>query len=214
MQAKVRIVISELSVALEDLQLREIISISTNMASFAKLQRFSEYRPTSSIVEDPAAWWRYAIQAVMLQIRLDRSKKMRLSLQKFTQRLRDKRVYMELWMSRLVSPQSVVNQLLQLDHTCKPPTDHQSLSGYRTILHEANQSRRRNSRPSDYDDDDEEVGTEAATSRTTAVRPLDASGIELLHALEYALPLEDIVLFRSLAEQQLSSAETTHQSWI
>ena len=50
MQAKVRIVISELSVALEDLQLREIISISTNMASFAKLQRFSEYRPTSSIV--------------------------------------------------------------------------------------------------------------------------------------------------------------------
>ncbi len=55
----VKLFISEISIALEDRQLREIISMATNMSNFAKLERFSEFRPHCSVFDDPRAWWRY-----------------------------------------------------------------------------------------------------------------------------------------------------------
>lgn len=49
---------SNIALSLEDRQLREIISMTTYMSNFAKLERFSEYRPTKIVAEDPKAWWR------------------------------------------------------------------------------------------------------------------------------------------------------------
>jgi len=103
---------SELAIQLEDLQVREIISVGINMGSFAKLQRFSEFRPSKNIAEDPKGWWRYAINAVLLQIRIDRKK--HLSLRQISLRHRDKLVYTELWKSKLVSSATLVNQLQQV----------------------------------------------------------------------------------------------------
>ena len=103
---------SELAIQLEDLQVREIISVGINMGSFAKLQRFSEFRPSESISKDPKGWWRYAINAVLLQIRIDRKK--HLSLRQISLRHRDKLVYTELWKSKLVSSATLVNQLQQV----------------------------------------------------------------------------------------------------
>lgn len=105
-------VISELAIQLEDLQVREIISVAINMGSFAKLQRFSEFRPSAGIFEDPKGWWRYAINAVLLQIRIDRKK--HLSLRQISRRHRDKLVYTELWKSKLVSSAALINQLQQV----------------------------------------------------------------------------------------------------
>lgn len=49
----------EIRMAFEDRQFREIISVGTNMTNFAKLERFSEYRPKGEERRDPKAWWRY-----------------------------------------------------------------------------------------------------------------------------------------------------------
>jgi hypothetical protein len=57
-KANVKLFIKDISIAFEDRQFREIISMSINMANFAKLERFSEFRPTSSVWNDPIAWWR------------------------------------------------------------------------------------------------------------------------------------------------------------
>ena len=57
-QVCVRLLLSHCAIQLEDRQLREIISVAMNMANFAKLERFSEFRPAETIFNDPAAWWR------------------------------------------------------------------------------------------------------------------------------------------------------------
>ena len=48
----------EISVQIEDKQFREIISLSVNMANFAKLEKFSEFRPQVGVRQDPKGWWR------------------------------------------------------------------------------------------------------------------------------------------------------------
>lgn len=61
-----KVVISDISICLEDQQLREIISMAINMTNFSKLERFSEYRPICAVLEDPQAWWRYVVMAMIV----------------------------------------------------------------------------------------------------------------------------------------------------
>ncbi|RYH32533.1 hypothetical protein EON65_00385 [archaeon] len=53
-----KVYISEISICLEDKQQREMISLALNMANFAKLGRFSQFRPRCGVLQDPKAWWR------------------------------------------------------------------------------------------------------------------------------------------------------------
>lgn len=215
------------------------------MGSFAKLQRFSEFRPSESIFEDPRAWWRYAINAVLLQIRIDRKK--HLSLRQISVRHRDKLVYTELWKSKLISSAAVVNQLSQaIEDNIKPVLDRDSSAIYqatynRAKLHLAAAQQKEgaqkgpvltskglkqskftaslNNAKIPTGEEKTEKSPEgrplpaAPHALPRPIQPLNKDSIELLRTLEYMLSFEDIVLFRSLAEKNLS-LETTTQSWL
>ena len=56
-----KLFVSEISIEFEDRQFREIVSMAVNMSNFAKLERFSEYRPKESVFKNASAWWRYNI---------------------------------------------------------------------------------------------------------------------------------------------------------
>ena len=65
----VKIEISDIGINFEDNQFREVISLSTNIANFLHLEQFSMFRPTLSPSQDPRAWWRYCINAVITQLK-------------------------------------------------------------------------------------------------------------------------------------------------
>ena len=55
-----KLFLPDISIQIEDRQFREIISLSVNMSNFAKLEKFSEYRPQEDVRSNPRSWWRYS----------------------------------------------------------------------------------------------------------------------------------------------------------
>ncbi len=225
-KSKVKVFIPNLSISLEDRQLREIISMALNMANFSKLEKFSYYRPKKSIKECPKEWWNYAIQAVLIQLRIDRHKEKGLNFKKFTQRLEDKFVYLELWKARLVSSSKILQQLNQNNPflnadisssasdsgaTEKPRLDRRNHQLYQRLLRMARRAvLERKFRENDIDFSPE-IDLTKVDART--IQPLDSEKIALLQLLEYELSFEDIIYFRSLAERNVSF-ETRKENWL
>ena len=104
----VKLSMDELSIFFEDNQFREIVSFATNMSNFSKLEEFSSYRPKVSVKENPAAWWRYAINAVRFQMQ-KLSERKSLTLKQLLERKNDKLVYIELWKRKLHTSPSILS---------------------------------------------------------------------------------------------------------
>ena len=58
MQVNMNINIPSIAICLEDNQVREFLSLGTNMSNFTNLEESSSYRPVVSAESDPRAWWR------------------------------------------------------------------------------------------------------------------------------------------------------------
>ena len=151
---------------------------------------------------------RYAIQAVIVQIKIDRKKTF--DWRRLVRRLHDKLVYIDLWKSKLVSNQVLLQRLeaacISLNTDYRFFERNQSAL-YQQILAEAKALQRfaeANKGSTDVD---------FQSKNPRIVKPLEQDTMELLRAIEYELTFEDIILFRSLAEKQLSR-EVTQQSWL
>eukprot|EP01038_Epipyxis_sp_PR26KG_P013582 gene13582-18231_t len=200
-KAGVKLIISDLSILLEDRQFREMISLASNMTNFAKLEKHSEFRPKSVVHVDPAAWWRYAINSIIAEKRVEKLKRLT-----GRQRAEDNLVYGELWKSKLCSAQGVIIQFnnMKVDHLSDRLDRKASL--YLTILKNARSvanERRMNHSNLQANDN----------SSYEKIKSLQIDTMKLLHQLEYELSFEDIIYFRSNAEQHLSIS-TKQNSWI
>eukprot|EP00981_Chlorochromonas_danica_P007182 scaffold1594_cov171-Ochromonas_danica.AAC.17 len=151
---------------------------------------------------------RYAINAVLIELRLE--KKREFSLKRFMKRARDKAVYVELWRSRLVSPASAVNQLGQVNDSL-PLLDRENNLLYQQLLiigrkRLTTEQRKRRASKTDLTVAssaklaDSALITSGSEIDLNAVVPLDTERIQLLQQLEYDLSFEDILFFRSLAD--------------
>ena len=96
--------ITTIQINLEDDQLRELICVSTNMLNFTNLEEISSFRPEVSILENPRAWWKYIINAIILQKKTIRKS---LSWNQLKARINDKSIYIELWKRKLHTLPSV-----------------------------------------------------------------------------------------------------------
>jgi hypothetical protein len=54
----VQVVCSEVAVCLVERQMKTILAVAETAQTFAAVDRFSVYRPSATVKEDAAAWWR------------------------------------------------------------------------------------------------------------------------------------------------------------
>ena len=145
---------------------------------------------------------------MIVQIKIDRKKTF--DWKRLIRRLHDKLVYIDLWKSKLVSNQALLQRLeaaCSSLHTDYRSFDRSQSDLYQRILADA----RALQRLADAHKTSADIDTQSKTPRV--VKPLEQETMELLRAIEYELTFEDIILFRSLAEKQLSR-EVTQQSWL
>lgn len=93
-QAEAVVDIPPMSVALDDRQYRDMLALVALLADHRHLQRLLLLRPSCTVAEDPAAWWRHAIHVVILKLRRQRTF---LPPRERQRRSRDRIVYVELW---------------------------------------------------------------------------------------------------------------------
>jgi vacuolar protein sorting-associated protein 13A/C len=231
----VQIAISDIGISFEDRQFREAVSLGTNMSNFMQLEKFSGYRPQVPVHHDPAAWWRYAVKAVMFQMHAERRS---LSWRQISDRSLDKDVYIELWKYKLCTPTGVLNAALTAAAKMKAAPTKTCSSSPRSTEEQA-------AAPSLAGTKGRNVSAEKLAYRSQALfsellaesrarrkslrerlpgrsfRPpsipvLNADTAALLMALERKLTFEDIVYFRSLAEKELAESGTSvnRQGWM
>jgi hypothetical protein len=224
--ARVIVVIPRIAITLEDRQYREMLYLSTNMSNFLQLEKYSLYRPVCSVHDDPIAWWRYAIQVILHQLRS--SMRGGFSSRRFNQRISDKLVYIELWKSKILSPAGTkLPSDLSLDQ--KRSTEFRSSKLYKR-LRKISRDRRLQSKQKNASKDASADGDVAAKKQkrkapgeddsqldayyvVSALKPLTLESACLLAIMEFHLSFEDILYFRSLAELDMS-LESKVPTWI
>lgn len=180
--------------------------MGTNMTNFSKLERFSKFRPKKGVFEDAKAWWRYAINAVIVQIQIDQKKEM--NWKSFAVRAKNKMVYIELWKRKLVTSTSSLGKFASSKsaHFKVKLKKHEQL--YDDILRKCRQKLQQQS--TDSASIQSKTTDVASVTIRSLPQPLDDNSYDLLMFLEHDLSFEDIVLFRSLAEKSLpTEVETT-----
>ena len=211
-KVSIKIEVSEVLLGFEDNQFRDFLLLSNNFSNFAQLEQFSMFRPKVRVHEDPRAWWQYAFNAVKDQWRSEKMK--RLSWRQLHQRRRDKLVYIALWQSKLLGggsaglqkPQdtSEVGAFPSKETSIHIEVTNRDHPLYQEELRLA-ENRQLGSRSNNATSISASIPVSVSPPRTKMsgeeMRPLTPERVRLLIFLEEILSFEDIIFFRSLAEQ-------------
>ena len=234
--------LSDISIVFEDSQYRLIALLCANMSNFMQLERFSGIRPSKGISECNKAaaeeksllarsWWRYAIQAEIekltnpyYQTCSTHSKQKR--------RIEDQLVYIELWKSKLIGRVPVKSRRepegkALFCEMCALSRRRRAATRVRKAAAEA--AGGLSSNYSNLADDASEShlsipsssggggggGSDASTGRLSVepVRAQSEGMAALLAQLEEKLSYEQIIYFRSLAENDLTY-DDPKDSWM
>ena len=201
----VKIEISDIGINFEDNQFREVISLSTNIANFLHLEQFSMFRPTLSPSQDPRAWWRYCINAVITQLKQQGK---RLSWDELLARRDNKKVYIELWKRKLIGGTKKLSTASTAGGSINAEAQERL---FQSVLETYNKKRKKVMEEKRKSSSSSSPSSSAGS--TQRIGKLNSEMMQLLEKLEEKLSFEDILFFRSLAEKELSDMGS-QKSWL
>ncbi|RLN78742.1 hypothetical protein BBJ28_00015812, partial [Nothophytophthora sp. Chile5] len=183
---QVEVKVSEVALRLEESQYCDMLYLASALQipdHYTKFQRYRNLRPLATVYDEPAEWWKYAIKAVMEDVK---TKKQRWTWAYMKDRREDRKRYVTLW-------QQKSRQLLELNDV-----------DYTVSDSEENDDSRNGDDGGDGNasvDDEQEKPASASSGDYTSLPQSTPLEIDFgLEEIERRRSVEDVLFFRYLAD--------------
>ncbi|KAF1328993.1 Vacuolar protein sorting-associated protein, partial [Globisporangium splendens] len=186
--------VPEVALRLEDSQYCDLLYLASAFQipdHVTKYQQYKRLRPRNAVLDaEPGEWWHYAISAVMQDVR---SKKQRWSWGYMKQRRDDRKRYVSVWERRS-------RHLLDGNQRGYAASD----SEEDEIDEEDGEQIQSGITVSDEEDDKGSIFSSGGESRASSKSGSSSDGnLSILEEIERRRPVEDILLFRYLADRRV-----------
>uniref|UniRef100_K3WU58 Vacuolar protein sorting-associated protein n=1 Tax=Globisporangium ultimum (strain ATCC 200006 / CBS 805.95 / DAOM BR144) TaxID=431595 RepID=K3WU58_GLOUD len=195
--------VPEVALRLEDSQYCDLLYLASAFQvpdHVAKYQQYKRLRPRNVVLDaEPGEWWQYAINAVMQDVR---NKKQRWSWAYMKQRRDDRKRYVSAWERKS-------RHLLDENRRGYTVSD----SEEDEIEEEGGEQIQSGITASDDEDDKRSIFSSGDESRASSKSGSSSDGnLSILEEIERRRPVEDILLFRYLADRRVLETTTANHS--
>ncbi|DBA04983.1 TPA: hypothetical protein N0F65_006985, partial [Lagenidium giganteum] len=190
--------IDEVALRLEESQYCDVLYLAATFQipeHIKKYQRYRKFRPRTAIADsNKGEWWRYAINAIMHDVR---TKRMRWSWSYMKERRTDRKRYVALWHRRKeLQDLGHQNQYLLSDSEMEEEDDEGAEEGDKSA----------------HEEDVLSDGDDRGSARSSSSKGSGTDELAGLEEIERRRPVEDILFFRYIADLKYEGRADKHSS--